>query len=117
VSRLVGLVLVPEYESLDIEPCPESRGLPYKRVIVTGSIRATVRGAFPVMINLYVNIMHAARGIGRVTHAVSGWEDVECRVGLWTVRILCPTVHRHESIIPVLLITITPLNIVDLDER
>jgi len=76
----VDLVTVPEYESLDIEPCQESRGLPYKRVIVTGSIRAAVRGAFPVMIYLHVNVMHASRGIGRVTYSVSGCEDVECRV-------------------------------------
>ena len=81
----VDLVLVPEYESLDIELCQESCGLPYKRVIVAGSIRATVRGALPVMIDLHVNTMHATRGIARITRAesrgeVSWGEDVECRV-------------------------------------
>src|SRR5438132_7665876 len=111
------MVWVPEYESLDIEPCQESRGLPHQRIIVAGSIRTTVRGALPVVVDLHVNIMHATRGIGGVTYAVSGCEDVECGIGLWTVRILCPTVHLHESIIPVLLVAITPLNIVDLDER
>ena len=117
MSILVDTVLVPEYESLDIELRQESVGLPHERVIVASSIRAAVRGSLPVVIDLHVNTMHASRSIGRVTYSVSGCEDVECGVGLWTVRILCPTVHRHETTIPVFLVTIASLNIVYLDER
>jgi hypothetical protein len=69
------------------------------------------------MIDLQVNVMHASCGIAGIAYSVAGGEDVECRVGLWTVRISCPTVYRHESIIPVLLVTIASLDTVDLDER
>ena len=69
------------------------------------------------MIDFHVNVMHASRGVARGACAVSWGEDVECRVGLWTVRILCSTVYRHERVVPVFLVAIASLDTVDLNER
>jgi len=113
----VDLVAVPEYESLDIEPCSIGCGLCYKRVVVAGSVRTAIGGSFPVVIDFHVNVMHASRGVARGACAVSWGEDVECRVGLWTVRILCSTVYRHERVVPVFLVAIASLDAVDLNER
>ena len=69
------------------------------------------------MIDFHVNVMHASRGVARGACAVSWGEDVECRVGLWTVRIHCSTVYRHERVVPVFLVAIASLDTVDLNER
>ena len=69
------------------------------------------------MIDFDVNAVHASSGVARGACAVSGGEDVECRVGLWTVRILCSTVYWHERVVPVFLVAIASLDAVDLNER
>ena len=69
------------------------------------------------MIDFHVNAVHASSRVAGGACAVSWGEDVECRVGLWTVRILCSTVYRHERVVPVFLVAIASLDAVDLDKR
>ena len=69
------------------------------------------------MVDLDMNAVHTPCGVGGGARAVSWGEDVECRVGLWAVRILCSAVYRHERVVPVFFVAIASLDAVDLNER
>jgi hypothetical protein len=74
------VIRVPVDKSLEIDQGLNRSRLKSERVVITYSGRAAVSRRFPVVINLYMNLMHATGVPWEVARAVAGCENVEGRI-------------------------------------
>jgi hypothetical protein len=74
------MIRVPVDKSLDIDQGLNRSRLKSERVVITHRRHAAVSRGFPVVINLYMDLMHATGVPREVTRAVTGSKNVEGRI-------------------------------------